>query len=494
LSKLELFSASRELKSGPRLDGTLPAFENSVSLLKLYLDYNNIGGSIPENFLAKSNNAVDATISHNLLTGSIPKNLDFHIEVLNLELQGNKIDNMDGIFCDNSAWMVGLVEFYGCGAILCFPGYANTNGRITRETPYCNDCPDVSQDQDGAKYFGSTSCDVLVDSVSAERNYLTTLYSNCNGALWTNSMNWDSTSHVCEWYGVTCNVDKRVTKIILQDNNLTGSPPKEIFHFEFLTELCYNGNSINFSFDGIDHARELTILHLGSTGLTSLKGISKAPSLKLIKLDSNQLSGTFPVELLELRNIRTIELGDNSLSGPLPTDFGKLTYLVKLDLGYNNFSGAVPSFDDNWLLEEIDLSNNNLDGYIPENFLENLPIKQIIHVDLSSNSIPGVIFEAIGRFENMEINFADNRIIEISHSYCVANDFGCDGIMCSPGTYNAIGRQDIVSNPCLSCKYGDAFYGSSKCQTSTNSSGLRNTHWVLSYVISTVAFSFWLLQ
>ena len=343
----------REAKSGPKLDGTLPAFENSVSLSKLYLDYNNIGGSIPENFLANSNNAVDATISYNLLYGSIPENLNYHIEVLNLELQGNKIDNMDGIFCDNSAWMGGLVEFYGCGAILCFPGYANTNGRITRETPYCNDCPNVSQDQDGAKYFGSTSCDIPVDSVVAERKYLTILYKSCNGALWKNSMNWDSTVHVhvCKWYGVTCNVDERVTKIILQDNNLTGSPPKEIFHFEFLTELCYNGNSINFSFDGIDRARALTTLHLGSIGLTSLKGISKAPSLRLVMLNTNQLSGTFPVELLELRNIRTIELGENSLSGPLPTDFGRLTYLVKLDLMDNNFSGPVPSFEDNWLRE-----------------------------------------------------------------------------------------------------------------------------------------------
>ena len=140
------------------------------------------------------------------------------------------------------------------------------------------------------------------------------------------------------------------------------------------------------------------------------------------------------------------------------------------------------------------MSNNHLDGDIPENFLDNLPIKQIIHVDLSSNSIPGVIFGAIGRFENMEINFADNRIIHIYSSYCGTNEFGCDGIMCPPGTYNAIGRQDSDSDPCLSCNSGDAFYGSSKCQTSTSSSGLRNTHWIFYFVISTVAFSCLLLQ
>merc|ERR1740123_2589330 len=103
---------------------------------------------------------------------------------------------MDGVFCKQSTWMEGLVEYYGCSAILCFPGFANINGRSTRGTRYCEDCPISGS----AKYFGSTSCDVVVDTEDNERNVLRDLYSNCNGKLWKNDLKWLSTSHVCEWY------------------------------------------------------------------------------------------------------------------------------------------------------------------------------------------------------------------------------------------------------------------------------------------------------
>lgn len=330
------------MKPGPKLDGTLPAFDRSVNLETLYLDFNDISGPIPENFLAASTGPIEASFRNNKLTGTIPMSLS-HIDTLSIELEDNMIDGMDGTFCSKNQWMSGLVQNYNCNAILCFPGFQNDNGRATGTTPLCSPCPTANS----APYFGSTSCNPAID----ERDILIDLYEKCDGKAWTEQDGWKSGQHVCEWFGITCDKNKNVRTIILANNNVTGKPVKELFQMRYLEELCFHGNNVDFSFEGIQHARALTILHLGETGLSSVEGVERAPSLQLIQLNGNNLIGTFPQQLFELSNIKTIDIRSNSLTGPLPASFGDLEYLVKIDAGFNQFTGRVPSFDKNWRCE-----------------------------------------------------------------------------------------------------------------------------------------------
>jgi len=390
---------------------------------------------------------------------------------------------MDGSFCNNNQWMDGLVQNYNCNAILCFPGFANENGRATVETPTCRPCPNPTE------YFGSTSCDAVLN----ERLILEQLYQKCNGESWTEKRGWMQNTSVCEWFGIKCDERRNIKSIILANNNLTGRPPKELFQLRFLQEISFYFNEIDFRFDGIEQARDLTILNLGRTELVHIDGVEKASSLELIRLNQNNLSGPFPEELFQLKNIKTIDLGNNMLTGPLSGQFANLPYLVKLDLYRNKLSGAVPSFEGNWRLEYIDISENSLDRPIPANFLADVPFEVPMFVDLSSNKIPGFIPSELDRFANFNLIIHDNEILSLFGTLCDNDNymwqdgevekFSCDAIMCPPGTSNPIGRQDSATNPCVPCQFGNAFYGSTKC---ISPSGKGKTCWEISCAVSMI--------
>ena len=72
-------------------------------------------------------------------------------------------------------------------------------------------------------------------------------------------------------------------------------------------------------------------------------------------------------------------------------------------------------------VKDIDLSNNLLNLTIPTNFLDAVPIQQIINVDLSSNGIPGVLPTELDRFDNLLIKLGDNKLS------CEESEYGCNG-------------------------------------------------------------------
>ncbi len=142
--------------------------------------------------------------------------------------------------------------------------------------------------------------------------------------------------------------------------------------------------------------------------------ISKAISEKLGYIDLSFLSLTeVPQEIGELEWLYEINLSHNFLSR-LPDTFRKLKRLQVLDLSYNFFNGieSLP-FDtyDNLSIQEIDISNNNIQkfpnelfnlDYLEEVYLENNPVQ---------NKVPLEIWTA--GFTSIS-NYLD--AIEISHS------------------------------------------------------------------------------
>mmetsp|Transcript_35937 Transcript_35937/g.75651 ORF Transcript_35937/g.75651 Transcript_35937/m.75651 type:complete len:340 (+) Transcript_35937:188-1207(+) len=102
-------------------------------------------------------------INHNLLTGSVPTEL-LSFDALNIEMQENKITDFDARFCDKLLWMGGLVGFYGCDAFMCPPGYVSIYGLQNTTDSACQRC-DASTDP--TPYWGSTSCDSLIQQESS---------------------------------------------------------------------------------------------------------------------------------------------------------------------------------------------------------------------------------------------------------------------------------------------------------------------------------------
>jgi hypothetical protein len=101
-----MFSALRLEKPGPRLSGKIPAFNENPKLSYLLLDGNSLIGEIPNDFLWASRSIQNITLSHNLLSGTIPESI-IAIKELNFQLEGNKISGFSPTFCNKTKWMNG---------------------------------------------------------------------------------------------------------------------------------------------------------------------------------------------------------------------------------------------------------------------------------------------------------------------------------------------------------------------------------------------------
>ncbi|KAI0531426.1 hypothetical protein KFK09_000981 [Dendrobium nobile] len=85
-----------------------------------------------------------------------------------------------------------------------------------------------------------------------------------------------------------------------------------------------------------------------------------------LELYKNDIQGTIPAELGNLKNLISLDLYNNNISGSIPPALGKMKSLVFLRLNNNKLSGRIPrELAEVSSLKVVDVSNNNLCGTIP---------------------------------------------------------------------------------------------------------------------------------
>lgn len=488
LPNLTSLSIYRRDKPGPRLSGPLPPFDKVPRLKSLALDGNDLTGAIPDTFLDASKSVTSVYLAHNQLKGDIPEGIGT-IPKLNIQLEGNQITNFPRSFCNNSAWMGGQIDKGGCDAFLCPPGSANIIGR-QNNTENCTKCGGGGG---RAPFFGSTSCDAPFE----ERGVLVRLYQGCGGRTWYRREGWTTDLNVCEWYGITCNAAGSIESINLGSNNLVGKPNSEVFNLVNLKSLWLDSNPMDMSFDNIGAAKRLTYLRLDSTRVKKLDNLDRARFLTVLDLQFNQLKGTFPSEILMLTNLRSLNVGNNKLIGPLPTSFVNLPYLRTLRLQTNQFTGKLAPFEDMNVLHTLDLSDNALTGEISSTFFDRITTTAELDVDLSSNQLSGTIPLELDRFDMLTIYLRENKIIGLPALLCNNVNwntgdvglYGCDGILCPPGTFNVVGRARS-QQVCMSCGDDQPYFGRVECVLLSSSTSIRLI-WILG-VISILVCVTWI--
>ena len=116
-----------------------------------------------------------------------------------------------------------------------------------------------------------------VNGEATDRAALVALYNATSGPNWTINTNWLTTAALSEWYGVTTDVDGRVTHVYLAQNELNGELPVEL------------GDLTN---------------------------------LQILYLNQNMLSGAIPAALGDLASLQILYLAQNELSGAIPAKLG----------------------------------------------------------------------------------------------------------------------------------------------------------------------------
>ncbi|KAL3830199.1 hypothetical protein ACJIZ3_019001 [Penstemon smallii] len=191
---------------------------------------------------------------------------------------------------------------------------------------------------------------------------------------------------------------KKLTVMNIRANGLTG----QIYdsNWEGLENLYFLDLSAN-SLEGeipssLFVLPSLKVLYLSNNRFYgSIRDLLKSDSsfsLESVELSANNLEGPVPRFFFELHNLSRLSLSRNKFNGSLEfTDFKKLTNLVSLDLSYNYLSvhvtedvsmssllprlsnlalascklQKIPLFKNQTSLMMLDLSNNILDGEIP---------------------------------------------------------------------------------------------------------------------------------
>ncbi|KAL8252252.1 hypothetical protein R6Q59_035945 [Mikania micrantha] len=141
---------------------------------------------------------------------------------------------------------------------------------------------------------------------------------------------------------------KEATQLILRNNLLSGAIPD-----------CW------------DKWPSLILLDLENNNMSGdiPKTLGSMSSLQFLIMRGNKISGRLSTSLMNLTSLEILELGNNDLVGSIPIFFGKFTSLFILSLRSNNFDGKIPH-ELCYLINIgiLDLSHNNLSGNIPRCF------------------------------------------------------------------------------------------------------------------------------
>ncbi|XP_073280898.1 leucine-rich repeat receptor-like serine/threonine-protein kinase RGI4 [Primulina huaijiensis] len=184
----------------------------------------------------------------------------------------------------------------------------------------------------------------------------------------------------CTWYGIHCNSNGDVVKIILQSIDLQGPLPS---NFQSL--------------------RLLNTLVLSSANLTGTipKEFGDYLELVMIDISDNSIVGEIPVEICRLNKLQDLSVDTNLLTGSIPMEIGNLTMIKNLMFFDNNLSGEVPRTVGN--LRNLEAfragGNQNLEGELP---WEIGNCSNLVILGLAETGISGSLPASIGMLKKLQ--------------------------------------------------------------------------------------------
>lgn len=197
---------------------------------------------------------------------------------------------------------------------------------------------------------------------------------------------WNLTSFECDWPEVDCTFS-RVTGLLLADHNIRGTIPPAICQLQSIVSINLTRN---FIYGGIPSF------------------LYDCSNLVRLDLSINALSGTIPGELLLHKRLSHLWLNGNQLVGPIPTPI-EAVRLESLDLSNNYLNGSIPNDMKNLLkLTFLDLSMNSLSGMIPVGLFE---MRLLVYLSVGYNAISGQLPVSIAELTRIStLDFSHNQL------------------------------------------------------------------------------------
>ncbi|XP_045829479.1 probable LRR receptor-like serine/threonine-protein kinase At3g47570 isoform X1 [Trifolium pratense] len=363
-----------------QLTGHIPSwFGSMMQLNKLLLGANNLVGTIPPS-LGNISSLQNITVARNQLEGSIPRVLGKLSNLKELNLGSN---NFSGEI-PYSLYNLSNIQVFVLGENQFF-GYLPSNIHVA--------FPSLRAFLVGGNHFvGTFPCSI----------------SNLTKLRWFD-ISWNGFNGLIP---PTLGSLSKLHRFHIGNNNFgNGGAPDLDFLYSLtnctvLQELMLDDNR----FGGVlqerigNFSNHLTWLSMASNQISGRipEGIGQLIGLTGFNMKKNFLEGTIPYSIGMLKNIVILVLQENNLFGNIPIVIGNLTVLSELYLHTNELEGSIP-FTLRYCtkLQSFGASDNNLSGNIPNQTFAYL--KDLINLDLSNNSLTGLIPSDFGNLKQLSI-------------------------------------------------------------------------------------------
>ncbi|XP_017979605.1 PREDICTED: probably inactive leucine-rich repeat receptor-like protein kinase At2g25790 isoform X2 [Theobroma cacao] len=212
--------------------------------------------------------------------------------------------------------------------------------------------------------------------------------------------NWNSSTPLCMWHGITCNNFSRVKVIDLVKKNISGIISSSIFHLVEIETINLSNNQLLGEIPK-DLASSVSLLYLNFSNNHLTGEVPKFSfSLEILDLWGNLLSGKIPSQIGACSNLQELDLGGNNLEGRIPSCISNISRLQILTLACNKLVGRIPrALTKMKSLKWISFGYNNFSGEIPQ---ELVGLVSLSFLDLAYNNLSGQIPSSLGNLTNLQ--------------------------------------------------------------------------------------------
>ncbi|CAI9088968.1 OLC1v1023441C1 [Oldenlandia corymbosa var. corymbosa] len=208
----------------------------------------------------------------------------------------------------------------------------------------------------------------------------------------------------CNWTGIGCSDDYKVTSVHLNGLNLSGTLSSSICNLPYLTDLNVSTNFISGSIPpDLAFCQSLEVLDLCTNRFYSEfpSQLYKIAFLRQLYLCENYIFGGVPQEIGYMSSIEELVIYSNNLTGTIPSSIGRLKQLRIIRAGRNFLSGPIPDeISECESLEVLGLAENMLEGSFP---IELQKLGKLTNLILWKNNFFGQIPPEIGNFSSLEL-------------------------------------------------------------------------------------------
>ncbi|KAJ4869373.1 Leucine-rich repeat protein kinase family protein [Raphanus sativus] len=288
----------------------LVALTNCTQLQRINVAFNRLGGDLPASIANLSMNLNHLFLQYNSISGSIPDDIGNLIGLQTLALSGNQLK---GPIPSSFGKLSGLVVF---------SVHAN---RMSGEIPYSlGNITGL-----GKLYLSNNSFEGIIPPSLGKCSYLLSLH------IENNKLNGIIPQQIMQ--------NLTLLYLTMSNNSLTGSLPEDVGRLEKLGKLYVAHNKLSGKLpETLGKCLSLEELHLqGNSFEGIIPDISGLVGIKAAGFSSNNLSGRIPKYLANFSLLEYLNLSFNNFEGSVPTE-GKFKNASIVSVsGNQNLCGGV---------------------------------------------------------------------------------------------------------------------------------------------------------